>query len=115
MEKGRINLKIYVQNILLDINTAIPLGLIVNELITNSLKHAFPEGKRGNISVYFHQLDENYEFIVKDNGIGFPEDLDLNNTNSLGLQIIKVLTTQINGQIELENNNGTEIKIKFKD
>jgi PAS domain S-box-containing protein len=114
-DHGRIKLKINVQNILLDINIAIPLGLIVNELITNSLKHAFTDGKLGKINVNFYPIDEHYEFIVKDNGIGFPEDIDFQKTNSLGLQMIKVLTSQIDGQIELDNNNGTEFKIKFKE
>ena len=106
-EKCHIKLNINVQNSLLNINTAIPLGLIANELITNILKHAFQDRKKGEISVYFNPLDEYYEFIVKDNGIGFPEDIDIYKTNSLGLQIINILTTQINGQIELKNNNGT--------
>jgi PAS domain S-box-containing protein len=108
-----IKLKINAENILLDINTAIPLGLIVNELITNSLKHAFPDGKPGKINVNFHTQDDHYEFTVKDNGIGFPEDLDYQNTDSLGLQLINSLTSQIDGEIELDRNNGTEFKIKF--
>jgi PAS domain S-box-containing protein len=108
-----IKLKINAENILLDINTAIPLGLIVNELITNSLKYAFPDGKPGKINVDFHTQDDHYEFTVKDNGIGFPEDLDYQNTDSLGLQLINSLNSQIDGGIELDRNNGTEFKIKF--
>jgi PAS domain S-box-containing protein len=108
-----IKLKINAENILLDINTAIPLGLIVNELITNSLKHAFPDGKPGKINVNFHTQDDHYEFTVEDNGIGFPEDLDYQNTDSLGLQLINSLTSQIDGEIELDRNKGTEFKIKF--
>jgi PAS domain S-box-containing protein len=114
-DQGSIKLKINAQNILLDINIAIPLGLIVNELITNSLKHAFPHGMLGEINVNFHSSEEHYEFIVKDNGIGLPEDINFRNSNSLGLQMIKVLTSQINGQIELYNDKGTEFKIKFKE
>jgi PAS domain S-box-containing protein len=110
-----IELKIKVDNIFLDINTAIPLGLIVNELITNSLKHAFPKGMKGEIIVDFHPIDDHYEFTVKDNGIGFPEDIDYQNTDSLGLQIVNSLTDQIDGEIELDRNNGTEFKITFKD
>ena len=110
-----IKLKINAENIFLDINTAIPLGLIVNELITNSLTHAFPEGKMGKINVDFHILDNHYEFIVKDNGIGFPEDIDFKNTDSLGLQIINSLTNQIGGKITLNKNNGTDFKITFKE
>ncbi|MBZ2164632.1 hypothetical protein K8N75_00995 [Methanobacterium sp. VT] len=110
-----IKLKINVDDIFLDINTAIPLGLIVNELITNSLKHAFPDGMNGEIVIDFHPLDAHYEFTVIDNGIGFPEDLDYKNNESLGLQLVNSLTDQIDGEIELDRNNGTEFKITFKD
>ena len=114
-DPGIIKLNINVEDILLDINTAIPLGLIVNELITNSLKHAFPDGMSGEIIVDFHPIDEHYQFTVKDNGIGFPKDLDYQNTESLGLQIVTSLTDQIDGEIQLDRNNGTEFKITFKE
>ncbi len=110
-----IEQKINVEDILLDINTAIPLGLIVNELITNSLKHAFPEGKNGEINIDFHSKDDQYELTVKDNGIGFPEDIDFQNTDSLGLRIVNSLTEQIDGEITLDTNNGTKFKITFKE
>jgi PAS domain S-box-containing protein len=112
---GLIELKINVEDIFLDINTAIPLGLIVNELITNSLKHAFPEGMKGEINVDFHPKDDHYEFTVKDNGIGLSQNLDFQNTDSLGLQIINNLTSQIDGEIELNRSLGTEFKITFKE
>lgn len=112
---GLIDLKINVEDIFLDINTAIPLGLIVNELVTNSLTHAFPDGMRGQISVDFHPKDDHYEFLVKDNGIGFPYDLDFQKTASLGLQIVNSLTEQILGEIELNRGHGTEFKITFKE
>jgi two-component sensor histidine kinase len=81
--------------------------------ITNSLKYIFPNGNKGQINVEFHTKDDHYEFTVKDNGIGFPEDLDYQNTDSLGLQLINSLTSQIDGEFELNRNNGTEFKIKF--
>ncbi len=112
---GLIDLKINVEDIFLDINTAIPLGLIVNELITNSLTHAFPDGMKGEINVDFQRTDDHYEFTVKDNGIGFPYDLDFQKTASLGLQIVNSLTEQIFGEIELNRSHGTEFKITFKD
>jgi len=115
VDPGLIKLDINAEDILLDINTAIPLGLIVNEIITNSLKHAFPDGMSGEIFVDFHPINEHYEFTVKDDGIGFPEDLDYMNTDSLGLQLVTSLTDQIDGEIELDRNNGTEFKITFKE
>ena len=114
-DHGLIELKINVEDIFLDINTAIPLGLIVNELITNSLKHAFPDGNNGEINVEFGQLDNHYEFTVRDNGIGFPKGIDFENSDSLGLRIVSSLTDQIDGHIKLNRNNGTEFKIIFKE
>ena len=114
-DRNIIELKINVEDILLDINTSIPLGLIVNELITNSLKHAFPNGMKGKININFYLKNDHYEFAVKDDGIGFPEDIDFQNTNSLGLQIVTSLTEQIDGEIKLERSNGTEFKITFKE
>lgn len=114
-DTGYIKLKIDVENILLDINTAIPLGLIVNELVTNSLEHAFLDGESGEINIEFHSINDHYEFIVQDNGIGFPEELDFRNTESLGLQIVNSLISQIDGDIQLDCNGGTKVKIEFKD
>ncbi|HEX7468299.1 MAG TPA: histidine kinase dimerization/phosphoacceptor domain -containing protein, partial [Methanobacterium sp.] len=114
-ERNLIELKINVEDILLDINTSIPLGLIVNELITNSLKHAFPNGMKGKINIDFYLKNDHFEFTVKDDGIGFPEDIDFQNTNSLGLQIVNSLTEQIDGEIKLNKSNGTEFKITFKE
>ncbi len=110
-----IDLKINVEYIYLDINTAIPLGLIVNELITNSLKHAFPRGMIGEIVVDFHKVKDHYEFIVKDNGIGFPDTIDYKNTESMGMQMVISLTEQIDGEIELHKEIGTTFKITFNE
>ena len=110
---GLIDLKINVDDVFLDINTAIPLGLIVNELVTNSLKHAFPEGKSGQIKIDFHSKDDQYEFIVKDNGVGLPEDLDYQNTDSLGLKMVTMLTAQIDGELEQDRTEGITFKITF--
>jgi PAS domain S-box-containing protein len=115
MDTSLIKLNIDVDDLRLDINTSIPLGLIVNELVTNSLKHAFPEGKSGEIDIIFHKQDKNYLLEVKDNGIGFPEDIDYKNTDSLGLQLVNNLTEQIEGKIEFNNKSGTSFKIIFEE
>ena len=98
---------------MLDINTSIPLGLIVNELVTNSLKHAFHPGESGEINIKFNSQDDQYLLEVKDNGIGFPKDVDYKNTDSLGLKLVKSLTEQIDGEIEFNNTSGTSFKIIF--
>lgn len=110
-----INLNLNVENIMVDINTAVPLGLIVNELTTNSMKHAFPNDNLGEIKVQFYSEDENLILKVSDDGVGIPEDLDVKNTDTLGLKLVNSLTTQINGEIELDRSNGTEFKITFKE
>jgi PAS domain S-box-containing protein len=114
-DPDRIKLNINVEDVMLDINTAIPLGLIVNELVSNSMKHAFPNDRKGKIDIEFKLEDGIYSMIVSDNGVGFPKDYDLEVSDSLGLRIVNSLTEQIDGQIELERENGTRYIIKFEE
>jgi two-component sensor histidine kinase len=109
-----INLNIETDNVFLDIDTAVPCGIILNELVSNSLKHAFPGNRTGQIRVEL-RTDEKDQLIliVADNGVGLPETLDLGNTPSLGLQLVNSLASQIDGTIELGRHNGTEFKITF--
>jgi len=108
IDKNIINAKMDLNEVLLDIDTAIPCGLILNELVTNSLKHAFPEGMKGEISVLLSQEGKKLKIVVVDNGIGFPENIDFQNTESLGLQLVNTLVDQLNGKIKLEKYNGTK-------
>ncbi len=117
-----IRLKICVANIYLDIYTAIPCGLIINELVSNSLKHAFPDGigekgtsrKEGRINISMSlNSDNKLKLIVSDNGIGFPKDLDFRNTGSLGLQVVNTLVEQLEGSIKLRRHPATSFKIEF--
>ena len=93
----------------------IPLGLIVNELLSNSLKHAFPEEREGHIDIGFHSQDHSYQLIVSDNGVGFPEDINYQDTKSLGLRLVNILTDQIDGTIKLKREHGTNFIIEFKE
>ncbi|MDI9434617.1 MAG: histidine kinase dimerization/phosphoacceptor domain -containing protein [Euryarchaeota archaeon] len=111
----RIKLKLNVENLMVDINTTVPLGLILNELVTNSIKYAFPEGKSGEIKIEFNKKDDEFILIVSDNGVGFPKNIDFRETDSLGLQLVNNLTSQINGKVELNVKNGTEFTIKFRE
>ncbi|MDI6644205.1 MAG: histidine kinase dimerization/phosphoacceptor domain -containing protein [Methanobacteriaceae archaeon] len=111
----QINLKIDAENLMLDIDTAIPLGLILNELLTNAMKHAFPQDIKGEIMVKFYQEDENYILRVKDDGKGIASDLDPETIDSLGMQIINNLTRQINGKLEITNSNGACFQIRFSE
>ncbi len=110
-----IKLDINVDDVDLDINTSVPLALIVNEIVTNSLKYAFPDRKTGNISVNFGKKDNELQLTVEDNGIGFPSNMDFKNTDSLGMQLVNSLTDQINGKIKLDKTEGTKFIINFKE
>ena len=115
--KSNIALKIDVKTILLGIDYAIPCGLIINELVTNSLKYAFPDGREGEIKISLHSPGENMiELIVRDNGIGIPEDMDFKQTKTLGLHLVTMLAeNQLHGNIKLNRSKGTEFIMKFKE
>jgi len=109
-----IKLKIEVEDIFLDINTAVPSGLLINELVSNSLKHAFPGGRKGELKIGLSKdKDDKFTLIVKDNGVGFPENLDYRNTDSFGMQLVNMLVEQLNGSLRLERKEGTKFTIEF--
>jgi len=109
-----ISLRMRLKSAPIGIDTAIPCGLIINELISNSLRHAFPKGRRGEIRIDLHpDREDTFILVIRDNGVGFPEDLDFRNTESLGLQLVTSLIKQLNGTIELDKNAGTTFKITF--
>jgi PAS domain S-box-containing protein len=109
-----IKQKINVHNVLLCVNTAIPCGLIINELVSNSLKHAFPDGKEGEILIELRSDNDNkFTLIVSDNGVGFPKDLDFRNSETMGLQLVITLVKQLKGTIKLDRSAGTTFKISF--
>jgi two-component sensor histidine kinase len=114
INSNTITLQAAIDDVFLGIDTAIPCGLIINELVSNSLKHAFPKGRRGEVRVeLFSDDNDGFTLVVSDNGIGFPRDLDFRNTKSLGLQLVMDLVEQLDGNIELDRNHGTTFKITF--
>ncbi len=100
--------------VILDVNKGIPCGLIINELVSNALRHAFPDGRQGIIEVRM-QSDSSggILLIVSDNGAGFPEYIDFRNTKSLGMQLVTSLVSQLDGTIELGKSEGTAFTINF--
>jgi two-component sensor histidine kinase len=111
---NQVTVRKNIQNIFLDIDTAIPCGLIVNELVSNSLKYAFPDNRSGLIEVACRQLgNERYRLMVKDNGVGLPTGFDISKSSSLGLKLVSSLVQQIDGELALEMNHGTQIEITF--
>lgn len=108
-----ISFQIEIPEIYLNIELAIPCGLIINELISNSLKYAFPQGKSGKIRISLISSDGNIILTFSDDGVGIPKKLDWQNTDTLGLKLVNALTNQIKGVLELHTNMGTEFKLTF--
>jgi two-component sensor histidine kinase len=108
----RINIETDV--VMLDIETAIPCGLLVNELASNALKHAFPDDREGVIDIEMRQpTPGHFQLTVRDNGIGFPVDLNFRKTKSLGLELVTSLARQLGGDVELQNGTGAAITLSF--
>jgi two-component sensor histidine kinase len=105
-----------IKDIFLGIDTAIPCGLIINELASNALKHAFPDGMKGEVWIELYPLrDRTYTLVVRDNGVGLPLGFSLENTKSLGLKLVRDLTQQLDGKMEIETGNGSLFHITFKE
>ncbi len=107
----RMNAK--VDDVFLDINRAIPCGLIINELVSNSLKHAFPDSKKGEISIKLSSNAKKTTLVVSDSGVGLPEDIDLKEPDTLGLQLVSDLIKQVDGTMLLDRTKGTTFHITF--
>lgn len=115
-DPDKINIDISTESLRLGIDHAVPCGLIVNELISNSLKYAFPSGKKGNIKIELQKIDEGKIVLtISDDGVGFPKAVDYRETQSLGLQLVNTLVGQIDGTITMENHVGTTFRITFPD
>ena len=120
--EGRgIAMNVNAENLFINVNIAIPCGMIVNELVTNALKYAFPNndvgaslGPRPEIRVEFREKEGEYVLIVSDNGVGLPSELDWRKTESLGLKLVNIWAGyQLGGSIEVDTSNGTEFVIRF--
>ena len=109
----RIHLQISGDKIGLDMDTAMPCGLLVNEIVSNSYKYAFPNQETGSIQIDFKKIDNKIILFIKDNGVGFPEEYDLEKGESLGMQLIQALTSQLDGELVVSRENGTSFKISF--
>jgi two-component sensor histidine kinase len=111
----KINLNIDLPNVEMSSKTLIPLGLIINEMISNSLKYAFDGKTEGNISVEIKPITAiMYEMTIGDNGVGMPKDFDFENSTSLGTQLIHIFTEQLNGTIKRLEKEVTFFKIEFE-
>ena len=113
-DADRVSLSVGAVDVRLPISAAIPCGLIVNELMSNALKHAFPGDRRGEINVNFlHQADNRVALSISDDGIGIPEDLDIDQTETLGLQLVTLLTDQLGGSLTIHRSDPTSFLLEF--
>ncbi|NVN90390.1 MAG: PAS domain S-box protein [Desulfuromonadales bacterium] len=113
-DRVRITLTVDVGHIPMDIDSSIPCGLIISELVSNALKYAFPDGRHGEITIRLTtREDGKISLLVADNGVGLPPGLDFRNTETLGLQLVTMLTKQLRGQIGISGDHGTSWEITF--
>jgi two-component sensor histidine kinase len=119
-DSSRIRLSIKADDVQLPLNVAVPAGLLVNELISNALKHAFPGERVGEVAVTLRSNADrggaanSVVLTVSDNGIGIPEELNLRRTETLGLQLVSLLTDQLHGKLEIQRRDPTQFVIEFR-
>jgi PAS domain S-box-containing protein len=110
---GRIRSTVELEPIVFGVDLAVPCGLIINELVANALKHAFPADRKGELRVRMSAAPDRYTLSVRDDGAGFPPKLDYLQTDTLGLQLVRMLTEQIGGHLRLDTRGGTEFVVEF--
>jgi PAS domain S-box-containing protein len=111
VDPGRIVVRSQVEGVVLPLDTAMPCGLLLSELLSNCLKHAFPGGAVGDVTVMLTNTQDHLTLRVSDNGCGFPEHLDFRQTESMGLQLVRALTEQLQGTMALERDGGTAFTV----
>jgi two-component sensor histidine kinase len=113
---SRIELELDVQDVEMVIDTAIPCGLIINELFANSLQYAFPDGREGRIRMEFSEPEEGqYKLSFSDDGVGLPEGFDFESTKTMGLQLVRILSEQLNSETVVQSDPGTSFTFNFRE
>jgi two-component sensor histidine kinase len=114
VDPGCILLDLAIDDVALAVDKAIPCGLVINELITNALKHAFPGGRHGTIRVELgRESTGQLRLSVEDNGVGMPPDSDIRQTQSLGLHLVSTLAEQLGAELEMTRDKGTHFRLTF--
>jgi len=109
-----VELSVQTQPVVLEIKQAIPCGLLVNEMITNAFKHAFPHGRRGQVQVELEQQGEMIQIRIGDDGTGIPAEIDVEQAETMGLKLITLLARQVEGELSVEREKGTSFTLRFK-
>lgn len=113
VDESKIKLKMYLEDIQLSLDESIPCGLILNEVISNSLKHAFVDGRTGLIKISLKKMEDMVEIVISDNGIGLNNEVDFENQGSFGFLLIDTLAKQLEAKLELDSENKMEYKLSF--
>jgi two-component sensor histidine kinase len=114
-DPDQVSFRIEVGDVKLPIDKSLPCGLIINELVSNSVKHAFPEGRKGLVTIRMHEdEDGTVTLAIADDGVGLPAGIDFRDTKSMGLQLVNILARQLQGQISMSGGRGTAFTITFK-
>jgi two-component sensor histidine kinase len=111
IDKNDISHYMYIEPIMLNIESAVPYGLIFNEILSNCLKYAFPPGTKGHIDIKYYKQDNLYILYIADNGIGFPKKINIDNPETLGLSLVNDLVNQLGGDIQIKTDKGVNITI----
>jgi PAS domain S-box-containing protein len=115
VSSSRIELQTRIDDLQLSVDIAVPCGLIINELVSNSLKYGFPNGRGGRISIELHRRpDRRATLTVADNGVGLPEEVGFWNTQTLGLRLVGTLVKQLDGSIQVDRSEGTSVQVTFQ-
>jgi len=112
----RVELALDLEDADIALDTAIPCGLIVNEIVSNSLTHAFPDGRPGTIQIGLRCVSPvQYELVMQDDGIGLPADLDMKETQTLGLRLVSILAEQLSGDLQVDREQGLRFRLTFEE
>jgi len=115
VKRDRISLKVAAEELFFEIDLATPCGLMISELVSNALKHAFPQNRKGEIKIALSAIDgHEFELIVSDDGVGIPADVDFENSESFGLYLVRLLVEQLDGTVDLGRDGGTTFRIRFR-
>jgi two-component sensor histidine kinase len=109
----RVALDLELDDLTLSVDTAIPYGLVINELVSNALRHAFPDGRKGELRLTLRSSGSGCTITIRDDGIGLPADLDVRHAQSLGLQLVNTLVEQLDGTLEILSGEGTAFRMSF--
>jgi len=116
VDQGAVVVRMQIEHMTLEIDTAIPCGLIINELVSNVLKHAFPGGRTGHVVIDLAPVGpKEFTLTIQDDGVGLPKDYDWRTSTSLGLKLVTDLTRQLDGRLEVDVTNGTQFRITFRE